>query len=138
MRYFDASALVKRYVRERGSVKVRRLVLSDVPATSRLSEVEVASALGRRAREGAFSVAERDRALAALQTDLPAIFVVELTPEITAQARTLLQRHPLRAGDAIQLASCLYLREQLGEAIPLVAFDKRLTDAARGEGLSVT
>lgn len=137
MRYFDASALVKRYVRERGSVKVRRLILSDVPATSRLSEVEVASALGRRARESAFSVAERDRALAALQTDLPAIFVVELIPEITVRACTLLQRHPLRSGDAIQLASCLYLQEQLGEAIPLVAFDKRLNDAARGEGLSI-
>ena len=44
MRYFDASALVKRYVREEGSAKVRRLISSDTPATSRLSEVEVASA----------------------------------------------------------------------------------------------
>lgn len=26
MRYFDASALVKRYVREKGSVRVRRLL----------------------------------------------------------------------------------------------------------------
>ena len=136
MRYFDASALVKRYVRERGSVKVRRLILSAVPATSRLSEVEVASALGRRAREGAFSVAERDRALAALETDFAAILVVELTAEITARARTLLQRHELRAGDAIQLASCLYLQEQLGEEVPIIAFDSRLTEAARREGVS--
>lgn len=136
MRYFDASALVKRYVRERSSVKVRRLLLSDVPATSRLSEVEVASALIRRTREGAFSVAERDRALAALETDFPAILVVELTPEVTTRARTLLQRYPLRAGDAIQLASCLYLQEQLGEEVALVAFDGRLTEAARREGLS--
>jgi len=136
MRYFDASALVKRYVREQGSVKVRRLITSAAPATSRLSEVEVALALGRRAREGAFSVAERDRALAALETDFAAILVVELTPEITARARTLLQRHQLRAGDAIQLASCLYLQEQLGEKVPLVAFDDRLTEAARREGLS--
>ena len=136
MWYFDASALVKRYVREQGSVKVRRLLLSDVLATSRLSEVEVASALGRRAREGAFSLAERDRALAALETDFAAILVVELTSEITARARTLLQRHELRASDAIQLASCLYLQEELGEKVPLVAFDGRLTEAARREGLS--
>ena len=40
-RYFDASALVKRYVRERGSVTVRRLLASHVAATSRLSEVEI-------------------------------------------------------------------------------------------------
>lgn len=136
MRYFDASALVKRYVREPGSVKVRRLLSSAVPATSRLSEVEVVSALGRRAREGAFSLAERDRALAALEVDFAAILVVELTAEVTARACALLQRHALRAGDAIQLASCLYLQEQLGEEVPLVAFDLRLTEAARREGVS--
>ena len=61
MRYFDASALVKRYVRETGSVKVRRLLASDTPATSRLSEIEVAAALERRSREGSFSAAERER-----------------------------------------------------------------------------
>jgi hypothetical protein len=135
MRYFDASALVRRYVREQGSVKVRRL-LAEAAATSRLSEVEVTSALMRRAREKAFSLAERDRALAALQVDFPAIFVVELTPEITTRARTLLRGHPLRAGDAIQLASCLYLQDQLGARVPFVAFDGRLVEAARREGLS--
>lgn len=135
MRYFDASALVKRYVREDASVRVRRLLVSDTPATSRLSEVEVASALERRAREGAFSPAERDRALAALGADFPALVVVELTPEIAARARAILQRHALRAGDAVQLASCLYLQEQLGEPVTIVAFDERLLTAARQEGL---
>jgi predicted nucleic acid-binding protein len=135
MRYFDASALVKRYVREPGTARVTRLIASGAPATSRLSEVEVASAVGRRAREGAFSVTERDRALAALERDLAAILVVELTPDITARARALLLRHELRAGDAIQLASCLYLQEQFGEEVPFIAFDERLTGAARGEGL---
>ncbi len=137
MQYFDASALVKRYVREQGSVKVRRLISRDVPAASRLSEVEVASALNRRAREGAFSVAERDRALAALQNDFPSILVVELTAEITARARALLQRHATRARDAIQLASCLNLQQQLGERITMIAFDERLIDAARLEGLKI-
>jgi len=136
MRYFDASAFVKRYVREQGSAKVGRLIAAGPPATSRLSEVEVASAVARRAREGAFSMAERDRALAALERDLTAMFVVELTPDITARARALLQRHALRAGDAIQLASCLYLQEQIDEAVRFVAFDGRLIDAARREGLA--
>ena len=52
MRYFDASALVKRYVRENGNTAVRRLLSSDTPVMSRLSEVEVASALMRLARGG--------------------------------------------------------------------------------------
>jgi predicted nucleic acid-binding protein len=60
-----------------------------------------------------------------------------MIPEIAAQARALLARHPLRAGDAIQLASCLYLERELREAVPFVAFDQRLSDAARAEGLTV-
>lgn len=137
MRYFDASALAKRYVREQGSVRVRRLLASDVPATSRLSTVEVASALMRRSREGVFSDRERDRALIGLEKDMSAMLIVELTPEVAARARRLLERQPLRAGDAIQLASCLYLREELGEDVQFVAFDKRLAAAASQEGLTV-
>jgi predicted nucleic acid-binding protein len=136
-RYFDASALVKRYVREAGTVMVRRLLASGIVATSRLSEVEVASGIVRRAREGAVTAARRDRALAALQRDMPAVALVELIPEITTDARALLLRHPLRASDAIQLASCLYLQRELNQPVPFVAFDQRLLDAARAEGLAI-
>ncbi len=96
-RYFDASALAKRYVRETGSSAVRRLLASGSAATSRLSVVEVSSAIVRRAREGAFTTDERDLMLAALQHDVPALAMVELTSEIAADARTLLLRYPLRA-----------------------------------------
>jgi hypothetical protein len=72
-----------------------------------------------------------------VSADLSALHIVELLPEVTAQARALLQRHALRAADAIQLASCLYLVEQLGESVPFVAFDARLRAAARAEQLGV-
>lgn len=137
IRYFDASALVKRYVREMGSTRVRRLLASGTAATSRLSEVEVQSGIVRRAREGAFTITQRDRMLSTLQRDVPALAMVEMTPEITADARGLLLRYTLRAGDAVQLASCLYLQRQLAQAVPLVAFDGRLVAAARAEGLTV-
>ena len=137
-RYFDASALAKRYVRETGSTTVRRLLASGRAATSRLSYVEVSSAIVRRAREGAFTIDERDRMLAALQHDVPALAMVELTPEISADARTLLLRYPLRAGDAVQLASALYLQRQLARPVPFVAYDRRLVLAAHAEGLVVT
>jgi predicted nucleic acid-binding protein len=111
--------------------RVRRLLASDVPATSRYSVVELSSALARRAREGAISAEDCERAVAAVNEDLMAMLVVELTPEVAMRAQALLQRHPLRAGDAIQLASCLQLREESGEPIPLVVFDDRLAVAAR-------
>jgi uncharacterized protein len=136
-RYFDASALVKRYVRESGSSTVRRLLATSIAASSRLSEVEVSSGIIRRAREGAFTIRARDRMLAALQRDLPALAIVEMIPEIGADVRALLLRHPLRASDAVQLASGLYLQRQLGQLVPFVAFDTRLVAAAQAEGLTV-
>ena len=94
---------------------MRRWLAAGLSATARLSAVEVASALARRCREGAFAAAERDRALVALEDDLSA----------------------LRAGEAIQLASALLLRRELSEAVAFAAYDDRLKAAAKAEGLAV-
>ena len=40
-------------------------------------------------------------------------------------------------GDAVQLASCLYLQREMSQPLPFVAFDARLAEAARHEGLTV-
>ncbi len=124
-------------MQEPGAVAVRRLLKAGPAAVSRLSEVEIASALVRRAREGAFSAEERDRALASLPGDLAAWIMVELTAEVAAGARELLSRRRLRAGDAVQLASCLYLQRETGQALPFIAFDRTLAEAAHQEGLKV-
>jgi len=65
------------------------------------------------------------------------MIVVEFTPDITVEARALLLRHRLRAGDAVQLASCLYLQREVGRPLPFVVFDDRLAEAARHEGVTV-
>ena len=104
-------------------------------ATSRLSEVEIASALGRLCREGSLTTAERDRACGALKRDFAALTVLEVAPEIVGRTYDLLARHRLRASDALQLASCLQLRDAVGTAIRFLAFDDRLSQAARAEGL---
>ena len=62
---------------------------------------------------------------------------VELTAELTADAQMLLIRHSLRSGDAVQLASCLYLQRETGEQMSFAAFDDRLAAAARAEGLTL-
>jgi uncharacterized protein len=136
IRYLDASALAKRYVEEHYSDQVRRLLGGAFLSTCRLTEVEVTSALVRRAREGSLSDRDRDRGLAALRTDLARLTVVELVPEVTALAGELLRRHPLRGADAVQLASSLFLRRRVGE-VEFVAFDERLNRAAEREGLGL-
>jgi uncharacterized protein len=138
MRFFDASALVKKYVRETDSARVRRLLKSGEVALSRLSEVEVVSAFARLAREGAISVAQRDRAAAAFVSDLLAWHVIELTPEVMATARRLLMQYHLRAGDAVQLSAAVVLQIGLGEALAeFVAYDQRILDVAGAEQLAV-
>jgi hypothetical protein len=43
----------------------------------------------------------------------------------------------LRAGDALQLASCLYVQHETRGRVPFAAFDEQLNDAARAEGLTL-
>lgn len=123
-------------MKEEGSARVRRWLAAGPVATSRLSAVEIASALARRCREGAFPATERDRALSALEQDLSALYLVELSPSVVVGARALLIRHPLRGGDAIQLASALLLQRELEEAVTFAAYDERLKATAVAEGLT--
>lgn len=99
--------------------------------------MEVASALTRRARTGHCTVEERDLKLAKLNRELPSFLVVEVVPAVTSRARALLNAYPLRASDAIQLASCYHLQDRLGCDVPFVVFDKRLAAAARESGATV-
>jgi hypothetical protein len=137
VRFFDASALVKRYVRERDSARVRRLLSAGEVGLCRLSEVEVVSAFARLAREGALSVALRDAAATAFVGDLAAWTIIELHPDVTRAARRLVFQHGLRTGDGLQLAAALVLRDAVGPLEEFVAYDARLLEAARAEQLTV-
>lgn len=114
---------------------MQQILRRSLNAASRLSEVEVVSALERRCREASFSAAEKDRAIAALRRDLDNLIVVELTAPVVDLATGLLARHPLRAGDAVQLACALELKQRLDYDVGFVGFDERLNLAARREGL---
>lgn len=136
MVYLDASALVKLYVAEVDGDRVQRLFHGrGQPTTCRHSHVEVVSALWRRARAGEIGEVARDRAAASLERLLGRMPVVEVTPAVTGRAVELVQRHPLRSGDAVQLASALHLAAQSGRTVRFVCYDAALTAAARVEGL---
>ena len=134
IRFFDASALVKRYVREPETPVVRRLLADRRAAVSRLSEAEVSSALARRKREGDLDAGDHAAALSALRADLERLDVVELVPEVVARVHELLARHALRAGDALQLAAAIALRVEPESPAEFVCWDDRLRAAASAEG----
>ena len=135
--------LVKRHVRETGAgwfCSLADPASGNVIITARISMVEVYSALNRRQREATLSADD----YAHIATDFTATCaeyqVVELTPAIVEGARLLLARYPLRAYDAVQLASALLAQETLLAAglppLTFLAADGRLLDAAQAEGLA--
>jgi hypothetical protein len=143
--YADSSVLVKRHVVEPGTLRVQ--ALTDPAAghlfiISRISLVEVMSALNRRRREGSLSTSAYER----IVTDFQALcatdyHVVEFTADLVPGARRLLEQHPLRAYDAVQLASALLtdaiLRANGTPPLIFLAADDRLLTAAQMEGLAV-
>jgi predicted nucleic acid-binding protein len=136
IRYFDASALVKVYVDEVGRDQVLPLRKGAPVAVSTLGWIEVESAVRRRQRSGDIATSAAETVIAATASDRDACILVELGEEVDRRARGLLATHPLRAADAVHLASCLWLAERTGEAVEFVAFDERLLDAARAEGIA--
>lgn len=74
--------------------------------------------------------------MAALACDaMLGVWLLEVDEIVCRLAIEVLRRHALRAGDAIQLASALDLRQRMTGPVEFVCFDQRLNAAARSEGL---
>lgn len=143
--YLDASGLVKRYVDETGSKWLRTLVNAEprpLLFTSRLTIVEVTSAFARRVREGTFPLSDFTTVRDAFRADClndyqimaPDLAVVDL-------ACQFLERHPLRAYDAIHLATAISAQRFLVSkgyfSLTFVSADQSLNEAAEIEELEV-
>lgn len=143
--YLDASALSKRYVQETGTAWIRRLTAptaGHILLTARITMVEIYSALARRRREGSVSAADCKVAAQAFAAHSATEYeFVELDLNIVASARDLLERYPLRAYDAVQLASALVANRTLVAAqlagLVFLSADDRLNAIAAAEGLDV-
>ncbi len=137
MTYLDTSALVKRFVSEAGSSEVQSLLMGGEPtASATIAYAELYSGLTRRHREGYLSPLQYRLACRSVERDWRALVKVELGAEILISARGLIQRHGLRAFDAIHLASALALQAAANEPVTLVAADQLLLRAAAGEQLA--
>jgi predicted nucleic acid-binding protein len=125
--YLDASALSKRYVQEKGTAWVRMLVdpaAGHTLLTARITMVEIYSALARRKREGSIPTSNVQVAVQAFTAHSATEYdFVELNLNIVTLAQGLLERHPLRAYDAVQLASALASNQTLVAAeLPSIIF----------------
>ena len=142
--FLDSSALAKRYVSEPGSAWIQAIATSEAHnqiVIARIAWVEVLSALARRQREVSLPSADVLQAIRSFRYDLDTQYqVVEMSRQLVDAAGELVLGHPLRAYDAVQLASALQIHAalSLAAAAPLVfvSADDRLITAAQAEGIS--
>jgi predicted nucleic acid-binding protein len=102
-----------------------------------LTPVEVVSALARRRRENSLSAAEFRKSkeqLAQFERQWSEVIPAE---KVRERARGLLEIHPLRAADSLQLAAALIACEENPQSLFFVTLDRRLKDAAEKEGFGV-
>ena len=128
---FDASALFKRYSGEVGVNRVLQLQVSASAVTAAAHcKIEVASALTRQWREGAFSDDEYARVLANIHADFDELAVMPMSTQAERYAIAAMRLASLRGMDALHIGTA-----QAAQVDLFVTADKRLAAAAQTVGL---
>ena len=136
--YFDTSALAKRYVAEAGRRDVLQLLRRHEVATSAILPVELRSALRKRVAEGALDDRRVRQILGRVATEREYWTLIAVTGDVLAAAEMLVAAHPIRALDAVHVASAQIFRKRLSIADFLfVSADRRQADAAGAVGMAV-
>ena len=135
--YFDTSALVKRYVEEAGRREVLRLLRRHEVVTSAVMPLELRSALRRRVSEGTLDQKRVTQILKRVAADRAFWSFVNVGNDVLAAAEILVAAHPLRALDAIHVASAQLFasRVEIPE-LTFVSADARQTTAAVALGMT--
>ena len=136
--FWDSSALVPLLVPEPRSNELTSLLAFDTePAIWWASPVECRSAIYRRHRESPIPQQTLKRALKRLDALAKDLDTIAATESVRQKAEKLPAAHPLRAADALQLASALIWRKNKPDQETFICLDNRLREAARLEGFNL-
>lgn len=134
MRFWDTSALIPLMIREPRSEDMRSILKSDPHiVTSAFTVVEIASAHWRRRHAGELSMSDHETAERNFAELSETWIEVPVSRDVLDAAVSVLSRHPLRAGDALQLGAARITANPL----TFVTLDENLAAAARAEGFPV-
>jgi predicted nucleic acid-binding protein len=129
--YLDTSALIRLYTAEPGLAQVQNEMQASSGAIAHvLTYVEAHSALAGRLRRRLLKRADYARAVGTFETDWANTAHVTVDQALIQQAGDLVQKHPLRAFDAVHLAAAIALAP-LG--VRFMTFDRELWRAASAE-----
>ena len=145
--YFDASALVKRYIEEVGSDKIDFL-FENVPLVQFqclvIGAMEVFWICVRKRNDRRIAVDQFTQATGHLEYEVINIQsdfkTISIPDSLVWNSMDLVNTHSLNSVDAIVLRSALDVATELrsiGDTLVLVASDQRLLRAARAEGLHI-
>lgn len=134
--YLDASALVKRYVREPGSEEVNAWIdAAEMVVTGLITRVEVAAAIARAGRVKLISPEAALAALGQFRSEWESFQRLPITENTVRRGDALAVEHHLRGFDATHLACALIWQETLGFPVTLASFDSQLIQATRQIGM---
>jgi predicted nucleic acid-binding protein len=138
MIYFDSSALVKRYLKEKGTDVVLSLTTrEEFVATSKLAYPELLSTFMRKNREGELQEEPLKSIWNRLEADWLEFFIIEIHDELLPLVKSLIRKYPLKGADSIHLASALWLESMTKTEVMFIASDMSLLDAATKENLKI-
>jgi predicted nucleic acid-binding protein len=136
--YLDASALVKRYVTEPGSVDVSEAMSrADAVGTALISRAEVVAALSKAVRQATLTQEEALANIRLFRSEWSILARVQITEIVVARADTFAWEHGLRGYDAVHLAAASWWQNAVGEQVTLSTFDRQLWIAASQVGLAL-
>lgn len=138
MNFWDSSALLPLIIREPSSKKMLDLKEdSEIILTWTLTPVEIISTLCRLQRMDQIDIAGFEKALKNWKNLEEGIYLIKDIEAVKQRATRLLRTHPLKAADALQLASALIACSDVTPPHSFVSLDKQLTHAAAREGFQV-
>lgn len=152
MLYLDPSALIKRYLRERGTAAMNARFASGKRSgerlfTSALTYAEVHAVLGRKWQNNEISNDIHGRAQEQFTSDwLFSLTILEVDTRVMADLRALVNRYPLRGADAVHLSAVHWLRDMCwmvssfaagDHKLEFAVSDHRLAGFARDDGFEV-
>ncbi len=138
MRFWDASAVVPLCFEQGGSTAVETIARMDpVLVVWWGTAVECVSALARLQRMDGLPPAAMQQTMAVLGRLRSGWMEILPTDAVRDRAQALLQAHPLRAADALQLAAAQVWASDQPADMVMVTLDERLAAVARAEGFLV-
>jgi len=102
-----------------------------------LTRVELLSALARRRRESPVAAPALSGVRTRILQTWPAWTEVTAVDVVRRHAERLVEVHPLRSADALQIGAALVLADQDPGSVTFVTLDRRQADAAEREGFQV-